>query len=195
MPADEHAPRPHRLPSHPSSAGQTAQMPQTWPAHPMAVQPTAMPMHRMPIQPMPVQQPVPPAPRPRRSAAAAAWMAGWSLLAPITVYLVGVLLYALKFTFAASLVVFTGGFIATDPRAERWIMDVMTWDAFDAWMVRVVPWSVASLFVTLAVGALVLVLLRVTGAATWRPGLQGLLAALGGFVLVVLGLGAALLLG
>lgn len=152
------------------------------------------PQDRRPPQPGPARPPLPPLPaqqqrRPRSAGAAIATLGAWSLLAPVVVLLLGMLAYAGIVVATFALVVVTFGAIAADPQGEAWINDRLGAGDYDTWMGHVTPVAWASLFVTLAFGGLVLVLLRRSGAVTWHPLLQGTLSATAAVVLLVVSTG------
>ena len=140
--------------------------------------------HPRPVEPPPVQQR-----RPRSAGAAIATLGAWSLLAPVAVLLLGMLAYAGIVVATFALLVFTFGMIAADPQGEAWINDRLGAGDYDTWMGHVTPVAWASLFVTLALGGLVLALIRRTGAVAWHPLLQGTLSATAAVVLLVGGTG------
>ena len=171
--------------------------PPNHPSHPVAPQQPGPPQPGVPPYPRtaapahPVTGPVPqPGPhlqrRPRRSLVAALVCLGtWSLLAPLTVLLLGMVAYAGMVVATFALVVLTFGAIAADPQGEAWINDTLGAGDHDTWMGHVTPVAWASLVVTLAFGGLVLALLRQTRAVTWHPVLQGTLSAAAAVVLLV----------
>lgn len=114
-----------------------------------------------------------------------AWLAGFSLISPLLVLVTGFLLFALKWVFAGGLILITAGMILGDPEMESWLMGMLNFNGFGAWMEAVAPWAVASLGVTLLVGGLTLLGLRRTGAQRWHPAFQGMLAGLAGVLAVV----------